>query len=85
MSNEIKLTDEQVAAIDGLAQSLLIIPPQDRSPAIMLMVDEYVKSVRAAYPNLPEEKIENAATRFGNLILERFAELNAAVGGGGHA
>jgi hypothetical protein len=51
----------------------------------MLMVDEYVKSVRAAYPNLPEEKIENAATRFGNLILERFAELNAAVGGGGHA
>jgi hypothetical protein len=84
-NNEVKLTPEQSAAIDGLAQSLLIIGPEDRGPAILLWVDQYCKAVRAKYPRLPEEKIESAVFRFGGLILQRFAELNSAIGGGGHA
>ena len=83
MSNEVKLTPEQSAVIDELAQKLLIVGPQDREPAMRLWVDEYAKAARAAYPDLPEEKIESAVFRFGNLILRRFNELKA--GGEGHS
>jgi hypothetical protein len=86
MSNEVKLTPEQAAAIDKLARDLLIIEPEDRKAAILTMVDTYVGAVRKEYPDLPEEKIESAASRFGDLILQRFKELkNSVAGGGGHA
>ena len=51
-----------------------------------MMVNKYVRSVRAEYPDLPEEKIEKAASRFGDLILQRINELNNSIAGGeGHA
>jgi hypothetical protein len=68
-----------------MALDLFIIGPQDRTPAVMLMVDEYCKAVRAEYPTLPEHIIERAVFRFGDLILRRFAELNLTIGGEGHA
>jgi hypothetical protein len=81
-----KLTPEQNAHIDKLAQDLLIVEPQDRTPAIMRMVDDFVKAVRAEHPDMPEDKIESAAKRFGDLILQRFNELkNSIAGGEGHA
>jgi hypothetical protein len=77
------LTPEQLAAIDKLAADLLIIEPQeDRTAAILTMVNEFVKTARAEYPDLPEEKIEKAAKRFGDLILQRFNELKNSVAGG---
>jgi hypothetical protein len=77
-----QLTPEQSAAIDKLANKLLIVG-EDRTAALVLMMNEYAKSARAEHPDLPEEKIEDAAKRFGDLILRRFDELN--VGGEGHA
>jgi hypothetical protein len=38
------LTDGQIAAIETLARDLWIIEPQDRMPAILMMVDEYTKN-----------------------------------------
>jgi hypothetical protein len=81
--SEVKLTPEQSAVIDDLAQKLIILGPQDFIPAMKLWVDECVKSMRAKYPDVPEHEIESAAFRFGDLILRRFNELN--VGGEGHA
>jgi hypothetical protein len=79
------LTAEQIEAIDKLARDLLILEPEDCPLRFLLMVDKYKKSVRAEYPDLPEEKIESAASRFGALILKRFNELNNSAGGEGHA
>ena len=72
-----QLTPEQNAHIDKLARDLLIIEPQDRNIAMLTMVDEYVKAMRAEFPDLPEEKIEGAASRFGDAILQRLAELES--------
>ena len=81
-----KLTPEQINAVDKLARDLLIVEPQDRAAVILMMVNKYVRSVRAEYPDLPEEKIEKAASRFGDLILQRINELNNSIAGGeGHA
>ena len=81
-----QLTPEQNAHIDKLARDLLIIEPQDRNIAMLTMVDEYAKAVRAEYPDLSEEKIESAASRFGDAILQRLAELsNSIPHGEGHA
>ena len=74
-----QLTPEQNAHIDKLARDLLIIEPQDRNIAMLTMVDEYVKAMRAEYPELPEEKIESAASRFGDAILQRLAELSNSI------
>jgi hypothetical protein len=79
------LTPEQIEAIDKLARDLLILEPQDVSLRFLLMVDKYKKSVRAEYPDLPEEKIESAASRFGDLILKRFNELHNSIAGEGNA
>jgi hypothetical protein len=76
-----KLTPDQIAAIEKMARTLLIIEPQDRAPAILTLVGGYEKAVRAKYPDLPEEKIESAVFRFGDLIWKRFNELNANAGG----
>ena len=85
MSNDLELTPEQIAAIDKLAHDLLIVE-QDRTAAILTMVNEFVISARAEYPDLPEEKIQSAASRFGDFILQRFNELkNSIAGGEGHA
>lgn len=86
MSDDVKLTPEQINAVDKLARDLLIVEPQDRAAVILMMVNKYVRSVRAEYPDLPEEKIEKAASRFGDLILQRINELNNSIAGGeGHA
>jgi hypothetical protein len=86
MSDDVKLTHEQIDAVDKLARDLLIVEPQDRAAGILMMVNKYVRSVRAEYPGLPEEKIEKAASRFGDLILQRINELNNSIAGGeGHA
>jgi hypothetical protein len=82
--DEIKLTPEQNAAIDKLARKLLIVG-EDRTAALVLMMNEYAKSVHAEHPDLSEDKIEDAAKRFGDLILRRFNELNSNVSGEGHA
>jgi hypothetical protein len=71
-----KLTAGQIAAIETLARDLLIIEPQDRLPAILMMDDGYRKKLRAEFPDLPETTIESAVTRFCNLIMRRFTELN---------
>lgn len=85
MSDDVKLTPEQINAVDKLARDLLIVEPL-RAAAILMMVNKYVRSVRAEYPDLPEEKIEKAASRFGDLILQRINELNNSIAGGeGHA
>ena len=84
MPNEVKLTPEQTAAIDRLARDLLIVG--DAPLQFVLLMDEYAKAVRAEHPDLPEDKIESAAKRFGDLILQRFNELkNSIPGGEGHA
>jgi hypothetical protein len=84
MSNEVELTPEQTAAIDKLARDLVIVG--DAPQRYVLMMDEYAKAVRAEHPDLPEDKIESAAKRFGDLILKRFNELkNSNTGGEGHA
>jgi hypothetical protein len=75
------LSASQTAATEKLARTLLIVEPQDRTAAILTMVGEYEKAVRAKCPDLPEEKIESAVSRFGDLIWKRFNELNANVGG----
>jgi hypothetical protein len=86
MSDDVKLTPEQIDAVDKLARDLLVVEPQNRAAAILMMVNKYVRSVRAEYPDLPEEKTEKAASRFGDLILQRFNELNNSIAGGeGHA
>ena len=36
-----------------------------------MMVNKYVRSVRAEYPDLPGEKIGKVRSRFGDLILQR--------------
>lgn len=83
---EVKLTPEQTAAIDKLAQDLLIVEEQDRTASIMLMVDTYAKAIRDEHPDLPGDKVESAVKRFGDLILQRFNELkNSIAGGEGHA
>jgi hypothetical protein len=79
------LTAKQIAAIEKWARTLLILLEQDRTAAILTWVNEYVIALRAEYPDLPEEKIESAAKRFGDLILKRFNELNNSAGGEGHA
>src|SRR5262245_11403030 len=75
------LSAAQTAAIEKLARTLLIVEPQDRTAAILTMVGEYEKAVRAKYPDLREEKIESAVSRFGDSIWKRFNELNENVGG----
>ena len=51
------------------------------------MIREYEKAVHAEYPDLPEAKIESAVSRFNDLIMKRFRELNrtAITGSKGHA
>jgi hypothetical protein len=77
----VKLSAGQTAAVEKMARTLLILEPQDRDRAVLTWVDEFAKAVRAKYPDLPEEKIESAVFRFGDLIRKRFNELNANVGG----
>ena len=75
------LSTDQRATIESLARKLLLIEPQDRAPAMLLFVSEYNKSLRAKCPQLSESKIENAIDRFGDLIVNRFCELDATAGG----
>lgn len=77
----VHLSADQHEVIEGLAHKLLLIEPQDRAPAMQLFVGEYNKSLRAKCPELPETKIESAVDRFGDLIFNRFCELDATVGG----
>ena len=75
------LSTDQRATIESLARKLFVLEPQDRVPAMLLFVGEYVKCLYARCPELSETKVINEVDRFGDLIVNRFCELDATAGG----
>ena len=75
------LSSGQREVIEGLARKLFVLEPQDRVPAMLLFVGEYVKGLYARCPELSETKVINEVDRFGDLIVNRFCELDATAGG----
>lgn len=71
----IDLTPDQIAAADKIVRYLVTVEPRDRVAAIVNVVNDYAKSLRAEHTDVLDETILGAVDTFFALIIERYNEF----------